>query len=34
VKVTPRATLGIFYAGQLADNVQDHAVKGKFCWKF
>jgi outer membrane autotransporter protein len=34
VKVTPRATLGIFYAGQLADNVQDHAVKGKFCWRF
>jgi outer membrane autotransporter protein len=34
VKVAPRATLGLFYAGQLADNVQDHAVKGKFCWKF
>jgi len=34
VKVAPGATLGISYAGQLADNVQDHAVKGKFSWKF
>jgi len=28
------ATLGISYTGQLAGNVQDHAAKGKFTWKF
>ena len=33
-KVTPRATLGVSYIGQLATDVQDHAVKGKFAWKF
>ena len=28
------ATLGVSYVGQLASNVQDHAAKGKFSWKF
>ena len=28
------ATLGISYVGQHASNVQDHAAKGKFSWKF
>ena len=28
------ATLGISYVGQHARNVQDHAAKGKFSWKF
>jgi subtilase-type serine protease len=28
------ATLGVSYVGQLAGNVQDHAAKGKFSWKF
>jgi outer membrane autotransporter protein len=28
------ATLGLSYVGQLARNVQDHAAKGKFSWKF
>jgi outer membrane autotransporter protein len=28
------ATVGISYVGQLARNVQDHAAKGKFSWKF
>ncbi len=28
------ATLGVSYVGQLARNVQDHAAKGKFSWKF
>jgi outer membrane autotransporter protein len=28
------ATLGLSYVGQLASNVQDHAAKGKFSWKF
>ncbi len=33
-KVSPRMTLGVSYAGQLASDVQDHAVKGKFTWSF
>jgi outer membrane autotransporter protein len=32
--VSRNATLGISYTGQLARNVQDHAAKGKFTWKF
>ena len=28
------ATLGVSYVGQIARNVQDHAVKGKFSWRF
>ena len=28
------ATIGVSYTGQLANNVQDHAAKGKFSWKF
>ena len=28
------ATVGISYTGQLANNVQDHAAKGKFSWRF
>ena len=28
------ATLGVSYAGQLANTVQDHAAKGKFTWRF
>ena len=28
------ATVGLSYVGQLASNVQDHAAKGKFSWKF
>ena len=28
------ATLGVSYVGQYASNVQDHAAKGKFSWKF
>ena len=28
------ATLGVSYVGQIARNVQDHAAKGKFSWKF
>jgi outer membrane autotransporter protein len=28
------ATLGVSYVGQLASNVQDHAAKGRFSWKF
>ena len=28
------ATIGVSYTGQIAANVQDHAAKGKFSWKF
>jgi len=28
------ATLGVSYVGQIASNVQDHAAKGKFSWRF
>ena len=28
------ATLGVSYIGQIASNVQDHAAKGKFSWRF
>ena len=28
------ATVGISYVGQIAHNVQDHAAKGRFSWKF
>ena len=28
------ATLGLSYVGQIASNVQDHAAKGKFSWRF
>ena len=28
------ATIGVSYTGQVARNVQDHAAKGKFSWKF
>ena len=27
-------TIGISYVGQIANNVQDHAAKGKFSWRF
>jgi subtilase-type serine protease len=28
------ATIGLWYVGQIANNVHDHAAKGKFSWKF
>jgi len=28
------ATIGVSYTGQIANNVRDHAAKGKFTWKF
>jgi outer membrane autotransporter protein len=33
-KVSPAIALGVAYAGQLSGDVQDHAVKGNFIWKF
>jgi outer membrane autotransporter protein len=32
--VNRNATLGVSYVGQLADGVQDHAVKGRAVWRF
>ncbi len=32
--VAPNATLGLSYAGQLANSVQDNGVRGRFNWKF
>ncbi|MGY4407094.1 autotransporter domain-containing protein [Bradyrhizobium sp. USDA 3315] len=34
LRVTPQASIGIAYVGQLADRVQDHSVKASFSWKF
>lgn len=30
--LSPNATLGASYAGQLADDIRDHAVKGRLNW--
>jgi outer membrane autotransporter protein len=30
----PAATLGVSYSGQLADDVEDNAVKGRLTWLF
>jgi outer membrane autotransporter protein len=32
--INRHATIGLSYTGQIAGNVQDHAAKGKFAWKF
>jgi outer membrane autotransporter protein len=34
LRVNPQARLGLAYSGQLAGNLQDHAVKGNFTWNF
>ncbi len=34
VRLTTRISLGLFYFGELAGNVQDNAVKGNFIWRF
>jgi outer membrane autotransporter protein len=34
LQLTPRATLGVSYLGQLAAGAQDHAMKGTFTLKF
>ncbi|HEX7921922.1 MAG TPA: autotransporter-associated beta strand repeat-containing protein [Bradyrhizobium sp.] len=34
LRVTPQASVGIAYVGQLADRVQDHSIKASFSWKF
>jgi outer membrane autotransporter protein len=32
--INRQATIGLSYTGQIASNVEDHAAKGKFSWKF
>lgn len=32
--LSPNASIGVSYAGQIADNVQDHSAKGRFAWRF
>jgi len=32
--ISRHATIGVSYSGQIAGNVQDHAAKGRFSWKF
>jgi subtilase-type serine protease len=34
LRVSPRATFGLSYSGQLADHIQDHAAKGNFTVRF
>jgi outer membrane autotransporter protein len=34
LQITAQAKVGVFYVGQLADRVQDNAVKGNFSWRF
>ena len=34
LNLSPTATLGVSYSGQLASDVQDNAVKGRFTWLF
>ncbi len=34
LRITPQATLGLFYQGELAPSAQDHSVRGSFTWKF
>jgi outer membrane autotransporter protein len=32
--LSPTATLGVSYAGQFGDDVEDNAVQGRFAWRF
>jgi outer membrane autotransporter protein len=34
LQLSAQTKIGIFYAGQLATNAQDHSVKGNFTWRF
>jgi outer membrane autotransporter protein len=34
LQLSTQTKVGIFYAGQLATNAQDHSVKGNFTWRF
>lgn len=32
--LTRNATIGVSYAGQISDRVQDHSARGRLCWSF
>jgi outer membrane autotransporter protein len=32
--ITPQATIGLSYAGQLAGSTQDQSLKGNLTWRF
>jgi len=34
LRLTPQAKIGVWYFGELASGLQDHAVKGNFTWNF
>jgi fibronectin-binding autotransporter adhesin len=34
LQITGNAKVGVSYAGQLSNSVQDHSVKGNFTWRF
>jgi outer membrane autotransporter protein len=34
VRISPRATAGVFYTGQIASGVHDNGIKGRFSWLF
>ena len=34
LNLSPAMTLGVSYAGQFANDLQDNAVKGRFTWRF
>ncbi|WP_454624929.1 autotransporter outer membrane beta-barrel domain-containing protein [Bradyrhizobium cenepequi] len=34
LNITPNATIGVSYVGQLSGRVNDHAVKGNLSWRF
>jgi outer membrane autotransporter protein len=34
LNLSPTATLGVSYSGQVGDSVEDNAVKGRFIWLF
>lgn len=34
VAIAPDATIGVSYLGQLAGDVEDHGIKGRFDWRF
>ena len=34
LNLSPTATLGVSYSGQLASDLQDNAIKGRFTWPF
>src|SRR5262249_9860043 len=34
LRIAPNVAVGVSYAGQLANSVRDHSVKGNFTWRF